>query len=69
MHNPDEADTARTPKLVGLEEKFRKGTDTLIREILDNSGTFVQTNDINACAYCDFARLCEKNAVVQDIDN
>lgn len=69
MHNPEEAETARTPKLVGLEEKFREGTDTLIREILDNSGTFVQTNDINACAYCDFARLCEKNAVVQDIDS
>lgn len=69
MHSPGEADEkARTPKLQGLEEKFRGGTDTLIREILDCGGIFAQTSDIDACKYCDFARLCEKNTLVRDSD-
>ena len=69
MHSPGEADEKdRTPKLQGLEEKFRRGTDTLVREILDCGGTFAQTSDIDACKYCDFARLCEKNTLVRDSD-
>lgn len=66
-HNPsDEALKARNPKLQELETKFRQGTDTLIREILDCAGTFTQTSDIDACKYCDFTRLCEKSTIIQE---
>jgi CRISPR/Cas system-associated exonuclease Cas4 (RecB family) len=43
-----------------LEDDFRERLNALLREIFSDEHPFVQTEQTDRCAYCDFKSLCQK---------